>query len=238
MAPPTISAAKVGVTYSTPDFSSGSVKVSPERIVAKIVSMEIEAVRLLDPNPEMIGAFASTTVSLFLSVPSPLVPMLASDRSHALEQDLVLPSQNWILHVDGSSTNKGSGAGVQLQSPIGELIRQSFSFGFTASNNEAEYESLIAGLRHAKAVKAKHLSAYCDSQLVTSQFSGDYDARNERMDAYLKVVQTLARDFKFFELTKVPRGENVCADVLAALGSRLHDLGHPQDRQAKHRAPA
>ncbi|XP_013733765.2 uncharacterized protein LOC106437417 [Brassica napus] len=140
-----------------------------------------------------------------------------------LEQDLILSSQNRILHVNGSSTNKGSGAGVQLQSPIGELIRQSFSFGFTASNNEAEYESLIAGLRLAKAVKAKRLSAYCDSQLVTSQFSGHYDARNERMEAYLKVVQTLAKDFEFFELTKVPRGENVCVDALAALGSRLRD---------------
>ena len=75
-----------------------------------------------------------------------------------LEQDLILPSKNWILHVHGSSTNKGSGAGVQLQSPTSELIRQSFSFGFAASNNEAEYESLIAGLRLAKAVKAKRIS--------------------------------------------------------------------------------
>ncbi|XP_013607692.1 PREDICTED: uncharacterized protein LOC106314357 [Brassica oleracea var. oleracea] len=90
------------------------------------------------------------------------------------------------------------GAGVQLQSPTGELIRQSFSFGFPASNNEAEYESLIAGLRLAKAVKAKRLSAYCDSQLV-------------------------ATEFEFFELVKVRRGENVCADALAALGSKLRD---------------
>ncbi|CAN7085289.1 unnamed protein product [Brassica oleracea var. botrytis] len=91
MAPPTISAAKVGVTYSTPDFSSGSVEASPKRIVAKIVSMEIEAVRLVDPNPEMIRAFASTKISLFLSVPNPLVPMLASDRLQAFE---------WVkLHV-------------------------------------------------------------------------------------------------------------------------------------------
>ncbi|XP_013617501.1 PREDICTED: uncharacterized protein LOC106324021 [Brassica oleracea var. oleracea] len=140
-----------------------------------------------------------------------------------LEQDLILPSVNWIRHVDGSSTSKGSGAGVQLQSPTGELIRQSFSFGFAASNNEAEYESLIAGLRLAKAVKAKRISAYCDSQLVVSQYLGDYDVRNERMDAYLKLVQDLTRDFEFFELTKVPRGENVCADALAALGSKLHD---------------
>ena len=84
------------------------------------------------------------------------------------EHDLVLPSKNWILHVDGSSTNKGSGADMQLQLPTCELIRQSFIFGFAASNNEAEYESLIAGLRLAKSVKAKQVSAYCDSQLMVS----------------------------------------------------------------------
>src|SRR5690606_9608207 len=139
-----------------------------------------------------------------------------------LDQDLILPS-TWILHVDGSSTNRGSGAGVQLQSPTGELIRQSFSFGFPASNNEAEYESLIAGLRLAKTVKAKPLSAYCDSQLVANQFSGDYDTQNDRMDAYLKLVQSLAREFDYFELNRVPRGENVCADALAALGSKLKE---------------
>ena len=82
---------------------------------------------------------------------------------------------------------------------------------------------MIAGLRLAKAVKAKRLSAYCDSQLVASQFSGDYDARNDRMDAYLKIVQGLAAVFKFFELIKVPRGENICADALAAPGSKLRD---------------
>ena len=43
------------------------------------------------------------------------------------------------------------------------------------------------------------------------------------MDAYLRVVQDLAREFEFFELTKVPRGDNACADALAALGSRLRD---------------
>ena len=69
-----------------------------------------------------------------------------------LEQDLQLPNATWILHVDGSSSNKGSGIGVHLQSPTGELLQQSFRLGFKASNNEAEYESLIAGLRLARAV--------------------------------------------------------------------------------------
>lgn len=98
-----------------------------------------------------------------------------------------------------------------------------FSFGFQASNNEAKYEALIAGLCLARAVKAKRLSAYCDSQLVTRQFNGDYDACNERMDAYLHVVHELAKEFEFFELSKVPRGDNAYADALAALGSKLRD---------------
>ncbi|KAF8095185.1 hypothetical protein N665_0339s0054 [Sinapis alba] len=140
-----------------------------------------------------------------------------------LEQDLVLPSKNWIPHVDGSSTNKGLGAGVQLQSPTGELIRQSFNFGFAGLNNKAEYESLIAGICLVKAVKAKRVSAYCNSQLIVIQYLGDYDVRNERMDAYLKLVQELTRDFEFFELTKVPRGENICVDAPYALRSKLHD---------------
>ncbi|KAF8111888.1 hypothetical protein N665_0071s0027 [Sinapis alba] len=154
--------------------------------------------------------------------PQVLVDFLV-ELTPELQQDLVLPSPNWVLHVDGSSTVKGSGAGVQLQSPTGELIRQSFSFNFPTSNNEAEYESLIAGLRLAKAVQAKRLSTYSDSKLVTSRFSGEYDARNDRMDAYLRLVQNLAKEFEFFELIKVPRGENVYADALAALGSKLHD---------------
>ncbi|CAL9221091.1 unnamed protein product [Arabidopsis halleri] len=58
-----------------------------------------------------------------------------------------------------------------------------------------------------------------DSQLVASQYSGDYEARNDRMDAYLKVVQRLSKQFTEFELTKIPRGDNAPADALAALAS-------------------
>ncbi|KAF8093398.1 hypothetical protein N665_0383s0030 [Sinapis alba] len=71
--------------------------------------------------------------------------------------DLDIPVKNWILHVDEASSNKGSGIGVHLQSPTGELIEQSFRLGFAASNNEAEYEALIAGLRLAKVVGAKRV---------------------------------------------------------------------------------
>ena len=54
---------------------------------------------------------------------------------------------------------------------------------------------------------------------MASQYSGEYEARDERMDAYLKLVQKLAQKFDCFALTRIPRSENVQADALAALAS-------------------
>ncbi|KAG7559454.1 Ribonuclease H-like superfamily [Arabidopsis thaliana x Arabidopsis arenosa] len=90
---------------------------------------------------------------------------------------------------------------------------------FPASNNEAEYEALLAGLRLALAIGAEKLIAYCDSQLVVNQFAGDYEAKAPRMEAYLSAVKKLAGKFKEFELVRIPRGENTSADALAALAS-------------------
>ncbi|KAG7536468.1 Ribonuclease H-like superfamily [Arabidopsis suecica] len=125
----------------------------------------------------------------------------------------------WILYSDGSSTSHGSGVGIRLVSPTGEMLEQSFRLRFTATNNVAEYEALIAGLRLAIGMNVQRLRALIDSQLVASQYSGDYEAKNDRMEAYLKVVQGLSEQFVEFELTKIPRGDNAPADALAALAS-------------------
>ncbi|CAA7015048.1 unnamed protein product [Microthlaspi erraticum] len=79
---------------------------------------------------------------------------------------------------------------------------------------------LLPDFRLAEAVGAEHVRAFCDSQLVAKQFSGDYDTKDDRMDAYLKQTQRLAKAFKTFELTKIPRSENSEADALAALASK------------------
>ncbi|XP_013617459.1 PREDICTED: uncharacterized protein LOC106323971 [Brassica oleracea var. oleracea] len=123
------------------------------------------------------------------------------------------------LHVDGASSKQGSRIGIQLESPTGEMIEQSFQLGFNASNNEAEYESVIAGLRLARSVGAQEISAFSDSQLVTNQFHGEYEAKNERMEAYLSLLQEIAQQFDKFALMKIPRGDNTSDDALAALAS-------------------
>jgi len=130
-----------------------------------------------------------------------------------------VPSQPWILHVDGASSKQGSRAGVCLKSPTGEVLEQSFRLAFNASNNEAEYESLLAGLRLAIGVGVRDLQAHCDSQLVASQYSGDYESKDSRMEAYLYQVRELTTKFEKFDLIKIPRAENSAADALAALAS-------------------
>jgi len=80
----------------------------------------------------------------------------------------------WVLSVDGSSNLKGSGAGVALEGPDGVLIEQSLRFEFKASNNQAEYEALLEGMRLAIEVEVKDLEAKSDSQLVFGQVTGSF----------------------------------------------------------------
>ncbi|KAG7556952.1 Integrase catalytic core [Arabidopsis suecica] len=144
--------------------------------------------------------------------------------SHPLRSILHGPSQSgrlakWAIELNGSSSKQGSGIGIRLETPTKEIIEQSFRLMFPASNNEAEYEALLAGLRLALAIGAEKIIAYCDSQLVVNQFAGDYEAKAPRMEAYISAVKKLAGKFKEFELVRIPRGENTSADALAALAS-------------------
>ena len=82
--------------------------------------------------------------------------------------------------MDGSSNQQGSGAGVILEGPHGVLIEQSLRFAFKASNNQVEYEALIAGMLLAREMGARNLLAKSDSLLVTGQVTGEFKQRIPR----------------------------------------------------------
>jgi len=71
--------------------------------------------------------------------------------------------QPWHLYVDGSSTKDGSGAGLIIESPGRTRYEHALKFMFKASNNEAEYEALIAGLELCYTAGADHVQAFSDS---------------------------------------------------------------------------
>ncbi|XP_075652789.1 uncharacterized protein LOC142623281 [Castanea sativa] len=87
----------------------------------------------------------------------------------------------WSIHMDRSSNKHAGGAGVVLHTPEGDKIECMIRLDFSTTNNEAEYEALIAGLDLAIAAGAKSMVVFSDSQIVTSQVNGSYECKNERM---------------------------------------------------------
>nr|GEX81251.1 reverse transcriptase domain-containing protein [Tanacetum cinerariifolium] len=88
-------------------------------------------------------------------------------------------SDPWILFTDGSSCIDGSGAGLIITNPKGTKFTYALRFRFNATNNEAEYEALIAGLRIAKQMGVKNLQANVDSRLVANQVNETYVAKSQ-----------------------------------------------------------
>ncbi|GJW39358.1 reverse transcriptase domain-containing protein [Tanacetum coccineum] len=124
----------------------------------------------------------------------------------------VLP-EPWMLFTDGS------GAGLILTNPEGTEYTYAMRFRFEATNNEAEYEALIAGPRIAEKIGIKNLQANVDSKLVANQVNDSYIAKESGMVQYLNKVKTLAKSFKEFSIKQIPRSKNKKADALSKIAS-------------------
>ncbi|GJX49514.1 reverse transcriptase domain-containing protein [Tanacetum coccineum] len=138
------------------------------------------------------------------------------DTLMEVEEELPKP---WTLYTDGSSCTDGSGAGLILTNPEGMEFTYALRFRFDATNNEAEYEALIVGLRIAEQMGVKNLQANVDSRLVANQVNGTYVAKEADMIRYLEKVRTLTSSFKAFSIRQVPRSENKKADALSKIAS-------------------
>ncbi|XP_072071654.1 uncharacterized protein [Arachis hypogaea] len=132
----------------------------------------------------------------------------------------------WRLHVDGASNQTSGGAGVILESPAGVMYEQSTKFEFTVSNNQAEYEALLGGLTLAREVGATRLEVCSDSQVVTLQVNGSYQARDPLLQRYLEKVRELTRQFQEVTVQHVPRERNTRADLLSKLASTKSGAGN------------
>ncbi|XP_072077819.1 uncharacterized protein [Arachis hypogaea] len=129
------------------------------------------------------------------------------------------PSTRWKLHVDGASNQTFGGAGIILESPTGVVYEQSVKFEFPLSNNQAEYEALLGGLVLAREVGAMRIEGCSDSQVVTSQINGTYQARDSLLQKYLERVKKLSEEFDEVTVQHVPRERNTRANLLSKLAS-------------------
>ncbi|KAK0582506.1 hypothetical protein LWI29_026330 [Acer saccharum] len=102
----------------------------------------------------------------------------------------------WQLRVDGSSNTHGSGAGVVVSTLEGDSVECALRFDFKATNNQAEYEALIAGLKVCTVLGADEVEIFSDSQVVVNQVLDEYQARDESMITYLELAKELLERFK------------------------------------------
>ena len=125
------------------------------------------------------------------------------------------------VNVDGASRQTGAGIGLQLTSLTGERIEQAVQLGFNTTNNESEYEAMIAGLELALAIGADNLSVQSDSQLVVRQVNAEFESRDRRMEKYASLVKQKLNTFSAWKIEHVPRECNERADALAAMAASL-----------------
>ncbi|XP_025680553.2 uncharacterized protein [Arachis hypogaea] len=129
----------------------------------------------------------------------------------------------WELHVDGASSREGSGAGVILKEGDKVIAEQALQFHFPASNNQAEYEALIAGLKLALSFQVQSLTAHCDSLLVVQQIRGEFQVKDLLLERYWLIAKDLISKFNSFSILHVNREKNVRADVLSKLAATRAD---------------
>ena len=97
----------------------------------------------------------------------------------------------WSVYVDGSSTPKNAGASILLVGPNKEKFKYFIKFAFPITNNETEYEALLAGLQLAKRIRVERVRVFVDSQLVVRQVSREYEVKDLSLKAYNRLVKQL-----------------------------------------------
>jgi len=133
-------------------------------------------------------------------------------RRPSLSRSLAL-----ILYIDGSvEGNPGPGAiGVVIQGEDGTPVEAWGEAIGHVTNNQAEYQALLAALRKARRLGAKTVTVRSDSQLLVRQFLGEYKVRDAKLKPLHEEARRLARAFDSFEIVHIPREQNRAADRLA-----------------------
>ncbi len=122
------------------------------------------------------------------------------------------------LHIDGGARgNPGpAAAGIVITDPeSGIALREAGYFLGKATNNVAEYQGLIHGLRDAKALGARRVACFSDSELLVRQMTGQYRVKNAGLKPLFREALQRAGEFEEFSIDHVRRDENIEADRLA-----------------------
>jgi ribonuclease HI len=204
------------LTYATiPVLGGEHRRLYRESQLAYIVSDEA--------NPTNHPIFALDTdlgSSLLQITKTPEVPLQIRGKP-ILNQQIPPPiTYVWKMFFNGASSSLGAGVGVIFISPSQETISLSYKMEFETTNNVAEYEALVLGMRDAKEMGIEEVSVFGDAELIIQQVRNVYQAKHPWLRSYRNEVWDLIDNFfSYLNITFVPREENTLADTLAVSAS-------------------
>jgi hypothetical protein len=155
-------------------------------------------------NPDAAGRIAKWSVELMgktlayaprKAIKSQILADFVAEWTNTQLPPPQIQAECWTLFFDGSVMKTGAGAGLLFVSPLGEHMRYAVRLHFPASNNMAEYEALLCGLKIAIELGVKRLDVRGDSQLVIDQVMKNVSCHNDKMEAYCKAVRALEDKF-------------------------------------------
>lgn len=143
------------------------------------------------------------------------------DSLKSLKKKNVSGQLNTSIFIDGASdSNENGGIGVVLRPIEGEEILISRAIG-KATNNEAEYSSLITAIEESLKNNFNNIEINSDSELLVKQVNGQYKVRAANLKPFYDLVMKSIKKLDSFTISWVPREENSLADDLAKKGSKL-----------------
>ncbi|GAU30269.1 hypothetical protein TSUD_384900 [Trifolium subterraneum] len=180
-----------------------------------IVVRTDQPVKQLLARPDMVGRMLKWSLELAefdISFESrkALKAQVLADFVAEITMSTTSEKNKWTIFVDGSLNSQESGAGIILENGDRVLIEVSLGLSFPMTNNQAEYEAFLAGLRLAEDMGAEEIKIFTDSQLVASQVSGEYQTKEERLLEYLNLIKSKLAKFKETEVKHVPRCAQSC----------------------------
>ncbi|MCO5588774.1 hypothetical protein L7F22_042733 [Adiantum nelumboides] len=138
-------------------------------------------------------------------------------------------SNAYTLFFDGAfrrATGK-AGGGLVLVNQEGEVVmKERVTLDGSTSNNEAEYDVLISGLKIFLAQKIRRLMVKCDALLIVKQILGIWACKNERLRTKVTSIRKLFSQFEEVQLYHIPRKENEDADLSAQQAISNQDKAH------------
>jgi ribonuclease HI len=204
-------------------FEAFKVRVTSDRGLGELFRNPEASVRIAKWVAELSGYHI--TFEPRTTIKSQVLADFVVDWTGPITQPDPSVEKVWTIHCDGAWCHAGAGAAAVITSPTGVKHRYAACLSFAlesdrCTNNIAEYEAVILGLRKLRALGVTTCIIRTDSKVVAGQVEKDYAAKDPALMQYLAAIRSLERQFKGFTLQHVDRAKNEEADALAKAAAR------------------